>query len=91
MAAPKLTLLAVHGVRLAIYDFAAAGDILPMHVHDAATAHVTLIQRGSVIVRTPDKSETFSAPDILATHPGEPHEFEAVEAWTRVTNVTRDV
>ena len=43
MAAPLLKVLNVGTLAMSVFDFAAAGDVLPMHVHDEATAHVTLV------------------------------------------------
>lgn len=91
MAAPTLKLLTPGTLQVSVYDFAAAGDILPMHVHDAATAHIIIVLRGAIIVRTPSKSETFGSGDILDTQPGEPHEFEAVEPRTRIANIVKGV
>lgn len=88
---PKLTLLTPGKLAVSVYDFASPGDVLPMHNHDEATAHITLVMKGSVLVRTPDKSSVYVVPDILDFPAGEPHEFEAVEAGTRIANVVKGV
>jgi quercetin dioxygenase-like cupin family protein len=89
MANSIVTNVAVGSLRLSVHDFAAPGDILPMHVHDEHTAHITLIQRGAIIVRTPEKTAAYGAPDILDFPAGEPHEFEATEPNTRITNIVK--
>lgn len=91
MAAPLLKVLNVGTLAMSVLDFAAAGDVLPMHVHDEATAHVTLVQRGAVRVRSGGSAMIFGAGDIIDTHPGQPHEFEALEPNTRITNIVKGI
>jgi quercetin dioxygenase-like cupin family protein len=91
MAAPAVKMLNVGTLAISVFDFAAAGDVLPMHVHDVATAHITLILRGAVRVTTNGTAAIFGAGDILDTHAGQPHEFEALEPNTRITNIVKGI
>jgi len=89
MANSIVTNVEIGSLRLSVHDFATPGDILPMHVHDENTAHITLIQSGAVLVRTPEKTATYCVPDILDFPAHEPHEFEALEPNTRITNIVK--
>ena len=89
MTLPVSKILKLGTVNGAIYDFVAVGDILPMHDHDEATVHFTVVCRGAVKISGPDWSQNNRAGDILDFAAGNPHEFEALEPATRIVNIIK--
>lgn len=81
---PKVTQRRHGKLAWADYDFAEAGDKIPMHQHDDDACHMTIVLKGSVKV-TGDWPE----PMILGVgercifFPGQKHEIEALEAGTK--------
>jgi len=90
MLLPKLTQLEnlgdIHG---AIYDFESAGDILPKHVHDENTVHITIVARGKLKAYSHDWEVEVTAGSIIDFRPGEPHELMALEDNTRIFNILK--
>lgn len=74
-----------------LYTFAAAGDVLPLHDHDTATAHISVVTRGAFKVSGPGWSQTATPGPVLSFDPGQPHEFEATEADSRVLNIIKGI
>jgi quercetin dioxygenase-like cupin family protein len=72
-----------------LYTFANAGDTLPMHDHDAATAHITIITRGSFQVSGPGWSQSAAPGPVLSFDPGNPHQFVAMQADSRLLNILK--
>ena len=69
-----------------VFDFANAGDVLPMHVHDATDAHYSIVARGSLVVNGIGWEKTLHSGDIIKIEPGQYHGFTALEPRTRVVN-----
>ena len=75
--------------------FAHIGDILPMHTHDETTAHVTIVARGQIEMRTAKtldgESETHQLKEgyLVDTPPGIYHEFIAKTDGARIFNMIR--
>lgn len=76
-------------IRGAIYDFAAAGDILPKHNHTEETAHITIVARGRVKAYSHDWEIEADAGQILNFRAEEPHEIMALEDSTRIINIVK--
>ena len=90
MAAPVMISLAPWGIKGVIYDFAEAGDILPMHDHTPWTEHITVMVDGAVEIRGPDRAweRTARHRDAIDLPPGA-HEIEALEPGTRILNIVK--
>ena len=87
MAAPSLTTVERGRVSLLIYDFASPGDELPLHTHDADTAHITVVLRGSFRIIQPGLPPVVArAGDIYEFIAGQPHALVAQEADSRLVN-----
>jgi quercetin dioxygenase-like cupin family protein len=83
MNTPAATVMVnVGAVRGPIYDFTEVGDGLPMHVHDEATAHITIVARGAITAN----GTVCHAGRVLAFPAGYPHEIVAIEPNTRIIN-----
>lgn len=72
-----------------IYDFEAAGDILPKHVHTEENVHITIVARGKIKAYSHDWEREATAGQILDFRAGEPHEIIALEDNTRIVNIVK--
>ena len=77
-------------LRGTLYTFPAVGDELPLHDHDAATAHITVITRGAFDISGPGWTKTRGPGPVLLFDPGNPHRFVAKEAGSAVLNIMTD-
>lgn len=89
MADPVSTPYRDGGLVGTLYRFAAAGDTLPMHDHDEATAHISVITQGVFRVSGPGWSKTAVPGPVLSFSPGNPHQFTALEAGSSVLNIVK--
>lgn len=89
MASPTVTTLDLGDIRGAIYDFAAAGDILPKHNHTEDTAHITIVARGKLKAYSHDWEKEAVAGQVIDFRAGEPHELMALEDNTRIVNIVK--
>jgi quercetin dioxygenase-like cupin family protein len=78
------------GLKAIIFDFEFKGDILPMHVHDQSSIHITVVARGSIKAYSHDWQKEASAGAVLNFREGEPHEIVALEDGTRIVNILRN-
>lgn len=72
-----------------IYDFPEVGDVLPMHTHTEENVHISVVARGSFRAHGTGWSRVVGAGDVLDWRPGDPHEFVALEANSRLVNVVK--
>lgn len=72
-----------------VYDFSAAGDVLPMHSHNEADVHITVVARGSFKAHGPGWERVLKAGDVADWKPNDPHEFIALEANSRIVNMIK--
>lgn len=81
------------GLNVHIYDFENIGDILPLHIHDSRSAHITIVAKGSLKVLTHDDNngQIISSGNLLDCNMGAWHGFEALEPNSRIINVTKIV
>jgi len=77
-------------LRLQIYDFEFAGDVLGKHIHDERTVHITIVAKGKVHVSSHDWEIEVAAGGVIDFKPNEPHEFVALEDGTRIVNIQRN-
>jgi FtsP/CotA-like multicopper oxidase with cupredoxin domain len=91
---PKLTQINVGAITSAVYDFANAGDVLPMHDHTPASEHLTAVMRGAAVCRGPGTppawAKDLASPGIYDL-PAGAHEIEATQPNTRIWNVVKGV
>lgn len=73
-----------------IYDFSKSGDILPKHIHDNKTVHITIVCKGKVKVYSHDWETEAEAGQILDFRPNEPHEIMSLEDNTRIVNIVKN-
>jgi len=78
------------GLNVIIFDFESIGDILPMHVHDQSSIHITVVARGRIKAYSHDWEKEAAAGAVLNFREGEPHEVMALEAGTRIVNIQRN-
>lgn len=82
--------LAVGTIRGTIYDFAAAGDELPLHTHDRSSNHMTIVARGSVEEFGVDYRKTLATGAIVVFQAGIPHGFRALEPGSRIVQIQHE-
>ena len=74
---------------MSIYDFPEVGDILPMHTHDEASAHITIVARGSFRAFGNEWHRTLNSGDIVDWPAHQEHEFIALEPNSRLVNIIK--
>jgi quercetin dioxygenase-like cupin family protein len=72
-----------------IYDAPSVGDILPMHSHGENDVHITIIARGSFLVRNNDWEIVAKAGDVIDWQVGEEHELTSLEPNSRFVNIIK--
>lgn len=72
------------------FGFPDVGSVLPLHSHPEGQAHFTFVRKGRIkILRAPGVEERVVGPGTwLKFLPGELHGYEALEAGSKITNVT---
>lgn len=75
----------------AIYDFPEVDDVLPMHSHDSATVHITIVARGSFKIKSLTWEKTVTAGNVIDWQPNQPHEFIALESNSRIVNLLKNI
>jgi quercetin dioxygenase-like cupin family protein len=83
-----MTTFAIGDTRGAVYDFAAAGDTLPMHDHADEDSHTMIVTVGRVLLRVEQIDGTVmetehGAGAFVDTHSGFPHEIVALADGAR--------
>ena len=82
------TPLSAGALRGVVYTFEKAGDMLPMHGHGDADAHITVVARGRVRCHNADWSVEGAAGDVWDLDAGQ-HEFVALEDNSRIVNIIK--
>lgn len=72
-----------------IYDFEKYGDILPKHIHDEDSVHITIVARGKLKAYSHDWEIEVNAGGIIDFQPDQPHELMALEDNTRIVNIVK--
>ena len=78
-------------LRLTIFDFEFAGDVLEKHNHDENSVHITIVARGKVKASSHDWEIEVSSGGIIDFRPNEPHEIQALEDNTRIVNIPKNI
>jgi quercetin dioxygenase-like cupin family protein len=81
--------IAVGDLQGTMYTFERAGDVLPKHIHDESTDHITIVARGRVKAMSHDWSQTAVAGQMINFRVGEPHEIVALDDNTRIFNILK--
>jgi quercetin dioxygenase-like cupin family protein len=76
-------------IKGAIYEFTKAGDILPKHIHDETSVHITIVAKGSIKAYSHDWEVVVEAGKCIDFPPNQPHEFMALEDDTRIFNIIK--
>lgn len=84
----KVTFGNLHG---SIYDFPETGDILPMHTHDEKNVHITIILRGSFLVKGSEWEMISKAGEIIDWKAGQHHEMTSLEPNSRFINFVKGI
>lgn len=74
-------------LRGTIYDFDEVTDILPLHMHDAETNHLSIVARGSFIARGVDWERLLELGVVVDWEALDAHEFQAREPYSRLINI----
>ena len=91
MSIPITTPWKDEGLQGALYTFLQKGDTLPMHSHDEATNHITIVVRGSIVASGDNWQETGTPRNILSFVAGMPHEIVAQEDDTKILNIIKRI
>jgi quercetin dioxygenase-like cupin family protein len=76
-------------LRGGVFDFPVANDVLPMHSHGDADAHITVVARGSFKAHGNGWERVLKAGDVVDWKPNDPHEFVALEDNSRIVNIVK--
>lgn len=95
MPAPSVQAAQMGDLNALIYDYENPGDILPMHNHDEATAHIVIVAKGSVVILVQNPadgqvaSEYHEAGAVIDTFAGFPHGVVGVTAGSRTIHIRK--
>lgn len=95
MSSPALQAAQMGDLNALIYDYEKPGDILPMHNHDEATAHIVIVAKGSVVLLVLDpadgqvNSAHYEAGAIVDTLAGFPHSIVGVTPKSRTIHIRK--
>lgn len=76
-------------LKVKIYDFEISGDILPMHVHDEDTSHITIVSRGKIKAYGESWERILESGQVIDFTSGMMHEIVSLEDNTRIVNVLK--
>ena len=82
-------LFEVGNLKGSIYDFENVGDILPNHVHDENTSHITIVAKGSIKVTGDGWEQIWECGRVAELKAFQSHQFEAIEPNSRVVNIQK--
>ena len=72
-----------------IYDFQKVGDVLPRHVHDDKTAHISIVTNGLLKAYGDGWEMTIKPGQVVDFTAYQAHEFKALQDNTRVINIAK--
>ena len=73
------------------YTFENVGDVLPMHNHPELAAHITIVARGSFVMRGAGWKKNVDCGALIDFPYDTWHEFESIEANSKLVNVTKHI
>ena len=80
-------LLEFDNLRITMYDFEFAGDLLPSHRHVNDDQHITVCVRGEVEIETPEWIKTLKEGNIIRFQKNQWHSIKALTDNARVLNI----
>lgn len=86
----KPNMFNIKNLKMTIYDFNEVNDILPKHIHDEQSTHITIVARGQFLVKYNDKEEIAKSGDVYDWNVGDPHEFISLEPKSRIINILKN-
>jgi len=72
-----------------LYDFPVTGDTLPMHTHDEATTHISIVSKGSFKAHGDGWDMTLVTGNVVDWPANQAHEFIALEPDSRLINIVK--
>jgi quercetin dioxygenase-like cupin family protein len=72
-----------------VYTFEKAGDVLPEHINDETTVHITIVCKGKVCVKSMGFTREAEAGEIIDFQVNQPHEILALENNTKIINIVK--
>jgi quercetin dioxygenase-like cupin family protein len=72
-----------------IYTFEKAGDVLLMHNHTEATAHISVVVCGKIKAHGDGWESEHSSGEVIDFPANQAHEFIALEDNTRIVNIRK--
>jgi quercetin dioxygenase-like cupin family protein len=72
-----------------IYTFEKAGDVLLMHNHTEATAHISVVVCGKIKVHGDGWENEYLENETIDFPANQAHEFIALEDNTRIVNIRK--
>jgi quercetin dioxygenase-like cupin family protein len=72
-----------------IYDFPEIDDVLPMHTHTEADAHISIVAKGSFRAHGDGWESTLMTGKVVDWPAYYPHEFVALEPDSRLVNIRK--
>ena len=72
-----------------VYDFPEAGNVLPMHVHDEAGNHISIVAKGAFRAHGDGWELMLFSGNVVDWPAGQAHEFVALEADSRIVNIVK--
>jgi quercetin dioxygenase-like cupin family protein len=76
-------------IRGSVYEFDVAGDMIPKHVHDENSNHITIVLAGRIKVYSHDWEMEADVGRVLDFEPEQPHEILALEDNTKIINIRK--
>jgi quercetin dioxygenase-like cupin family protein len=74
---------------LNVYDFDKMDQILPMHNHISGGEHISIVARGSFLVKGENWNNVLKTGDIVDWEKHINHEFLALEDNSRLVNIMK--
>lgn len=78
-------------IRGTIYDFPNVNDVLPMHTHDEATAHITIVAKGKMQITVNEVTQEYECGKVIDLPANQEHEFVALEPGSRIVNIQKNL
>ena len=72
-----------------VYDFPEIDDVLPMHTHTEADAHISIVAKGSFRSHGDGWELTLVAGNVVDWPAHQAHEFVALEPGSRLVNIVK--
>lgn len=72
-----------------IFEFPEKDDILPLHKHQEADNHITIVTNGSFIARGEGWSTEIRPGQLIDWQVGQAHEFIALEPNSKFINIMK--